>query len=246
MSTIEDMYDRIIWSADVEDWNALVDTLDAIEHPIWVKLDRLFVRRNGDSAFGWVERMGHKTFNDAKLIEIPSKLEALADIECRLTRPTMLNCMAGSLSNGNVGNNAQELDGLKRFADTCAKFGVASCGVTVLTSKTDKIAQREFGTTSGEQVLFYTKRLILAGCTDVVCSPQEAALIRAEFGDAIKLNTPGIRLPGNAADDQARIDTPGNAVANGVHRVVIGRPITNSDDPRATVEAIAADMLSAI
>ncbi|MCA9324499.1 orotidine 5'-phosphate decarboxylase [Candidatus Saccharibacteria bacterium] len=245
MPTIEDMCDRIIWSADVANLQTLAVVLDEISHPIWVKLDRLFTRQHGDEAFTMVRRMGHHTFNDAKLIEIPSKLEELAMVECTLTKPDMLNCMAGCVSNGNYDDLDRELDGLKRFADICNYRGVAPCAVTVLTSKTNSVVNDEFGCNSNNQVLYYVMQLIDAGFSDVVCSPLEAEMISQHFGGRIRMNTPGIRMPENAADDQARVDTPGNAVANGVHRVVIGRPITNSDDPRATVEAIAADMLSA-
>lgn len=72
--------------------------------------------------------------------------------------------------------------------------------------------------------------LLLAGFTDVVCSPLEAEAIRAEARfDNLQLNTPGVRLPGSSTHDQDRVATPAQAIANGVDRVVIGRDLTEGD-----------------
>lgn len=69
-----------------------------------------------------------------------------------------------------------------------------------------------------------------AGITDIVCSPREAEAIRkeSEFDD-MEINTPGVRLPGSSADDQARIDTPRGAISNGADRLVIGRDLTRGE-----------------
>ncbi len=72
----------------------------------------------------------------------------------------------------------------------------------------------------------------------VVCSAHEAAPLRAALGPAFALVTPGIRLPGAASDDQARVLTPAEAVRRGAHYLVIGRPVTQSADPVATLESI--------
>ena len=242
----QDTYERIIWSADVSDDAVLLDKLQRVEYPIRVKIDRLYVRRNGDAIFGAINAVGHQVFNDAKLIEIPSKLAELAEDEIKRTRPWMLNCMAGAISNS-VGRAKKraELDGLKQFAEICLENDVLPCAVTVLTSKTDIVARNEFGVSAEEQVLLYAHWLVAFGFTDMVCSPREAAAIRQEPRlSALNLNTPGVRMPGDVVGDQARVATPGQAIKDGVNRVVIGRPITNSDDPVATIEAIACDIES--
>lgn len=243
----EATYGRIIWSADVVNDAALIRKLNEINRPIRVKIDRLYVRRHGNRIFKAMARAGHEVFNDAKLIEIPSKLAELAEEEIRLTRPWMLNCMAGALSNGaSSAPTRAELDGLQQFAEICHANEVLPCAVTVLTSKQQDIVADEFnGRAAIEQVLFYAYRLAEFGFTDMVCSPQEAAAIRRMPDlNVLTLNTPGVRMPSDAVGDQARVATPGQAAKDGVARVVIGRPITNSDDPRAAVEAIAADIES--
>lgn len=241
----QDAYERIIWSADVSDDAVLLDRLHRIEYPIRVKIDRLYVRRHGDAIFDAIRDIGHEVFNDAKLIEIPSKLAELAEEEIKRTRPWMLNCMAGCVSNGvSKADKRGDLDGLKQFAEICLESSVLPCAVTVLTSKTEEIVYREFnGHDAIGQVIAYADWLQKFGFTDMVCSPQEAEAIRQHVSlNSLCLNTPGVRMPGDAVGDQARVATPGHAVLSGVDRVVIGRPITGSDDPIATIEAIAADI----
>jgi orotidine-5'-phosphate decarboxylase len=72
----------------------------------------------------------------------------------------------------------------------------------------------------------------------VVCSAQEAQAIRRATGPDFTLVTPGIRLESGSRDDQARVVTPREAVRLGADYLVIGRPITQSPDPAATLESI--------
>ena len=73
------------------------------------------------------------------------------------------------------------------------------------------------------------------GCDGVVCSAQEVAAIRAKNRAEFLTVTPGIRLPEDANDDQHRIFTPEQAQAVGVSHIVVGRPITRSQDPQAAL-----------
>jgi orotidine-5'-phosphate decarboxylase len=77
-----------------------------------------------------------------------------------------------------------------------------------------------------------------SGLDGVICSAQEAPLIRRECGRQFRLVTPGIRLPENAQDDQRRVTTPVAAIEAGADYLVIGRPITQSVDPAAVLDAI--------
>jgi len=76
------------------------------------------------------------------------------------------------------------------------------------------------------------------GLDGVVCSPQEAAALRRQFGKEFALVTPGIRPAEAAQDDQARIATPRQAIAAGSDYLVIGRPITRAPDPLAALRRI--------
>ncbi|WET42545.1 orotidine-5'-phosphate decarboxylase [Citrobacter enshiensis] len=80
------------------------------------------------------------------------------------------------------------------------------------------------------------------GLDGVVCSAQEAVRFKQAFGEAFKLVTPGIRPHGSDAGDQRRIMTPEQAMSAGVDYMVIGRPVTQSEDPAQTLKAINASL----
>ncbi len=80
------------------------------------------------------------------------------------------------------------------------------------------------------------------GMDGVVCSAQEAPLLRSAFGTDFLLVTPGIRPTGSEAADQTRILTPAQAMQAGSDYLVIGRPITQADDPVAALDAIAREI----
>ncbi len=80
------------------------------------------------------------------------------------------------------------------------------------------------------------------GLDGVVCSAQEAAMLRAACGPAFKLVTPGIRPAGTSAHDQARVMTPEAAIAAGADYLVIGRPITRRADPVRALRDINASL----
>ncbi|WP_087017878.1 orotidine-5'-phosphate decarboxylase [Thaumasiovibrio subtropicus] len=77
-----------------------------------------------------------------------------------------------------------------------------------------------------------------SGLDGVVCSAQESTLLKSTLGEEFKLITPGIRPAGSAAGDQRRVMTPVDAVAAGSDYLVIGRPITQAEDPAAVLKAI--------
>ena len=112
-------------------------------------------------------------------------------------------------------------------------------GVTVLTSL-DDAALAEMGIAEG--TMRHAARLAAltaaAGLDGVVCSPWEAAQVKAVQGARFLAVTPGIRLAAGDAHDQARIATPEAAVAGGADYLVIGRPITQAADPLAVLQQI--------
>lgn len=83
-----------------------------------------------------------------------------------------------------------------------------------------------------------------SGLDGVVCSAQEAADMKANFGSNFKLVTPGIRPAGSVQGDQRRIVTPVQAVKNGSDYLVIGRPITQAENPVEVLQRINAEIQS--
>ncbi len=102
-------------------------------------------------------------------------------------------------------------------------------GVTILTSLNSKLL-REIGYTKTlEQLVLKQAGLIKkSGCDGIVCSAQEAKLVKKKYKNLFVV-TPGIRLPGDSANDQSRIMTPNEAFKNKVSAIVMGRSITRGN-----------------
>lgn len=117
--------------------------------------------------------------------------------------------------------------------------------VTVLTSMSELALQKVGIQTPLQQHVLHLATLSKeAGLDGVVCSAQEAALLKADLGKDFCLVTPGIRPKNAAKDDQTRIVTPQDALALGAHYLVIGRPITQAENPLQALEAIHADCIA--
>jgi orotidine-5'-phosphate decarboxylase len=121
--------------------------------------------------------------------------------------------------------------------------GMRILGVTVLTSLTGQdLAEMGYGMGVEALVERRVRQCLDAGVDGVVASPHEAAMARAIAGPEFLVVTPGIRPAWAAADDQARLATPADTLANGASHLVVGRPITAAADPRAAAQRIAAEM----
>jgi orotidine-5'-phosphate decarboxylase len=116
-------------------------------------------------------------------------------------------------------------------------------GVTVLTSSTNEtLAETGIADKTSEQVLRLARLGVASGIDGLVASPHEARMLRAEFGDKIKIVTPGIRPSGSEPGDQKRFSTPRQAIEAGADYLVIGRPITEAADPKAAVASVVEEL----
>lgn len=115
--------------------------------------------------------------------------------------------------------------------------------VTVLTSLSDADLQ-ETGVSGNvlSQVLRLGALARAAGCGGLVASAQEARELRRELGDGFAIVTPGVRPAGADIGDQARVVTPGEAISGGASHLVVGRPITQAEDPARAARDILADI----
>lgn len=130
-----------------------------------------------------------------------------------------------------------------RAAVAARKSKMLLLGVTVLTSSNDAtLEETGVSPTTADQVLRLGRLGVANGIDGLVASPQEARMLRQEFGDRIKIVTPGIRPAGSETGDQKRIASPREAVEAGADYLVIGRPITGAPDPKAAVRSIVAEL----
>ncbi|MFD8561822.1 orotidine-5'-phosphate decarboxylase [Streptosporangium canum] len=170
---------------------------------------------------------GVQVFLDLKLHDIPNTVAGAAKAVARL-KPAILTVHA-------AGGPAMIQAAVEALPDT------QIAAVTVLTSLSDADLERiGVAGPSDDAVRRLAVMAVGAGAQALVCSPREVATVRAEVGPDITLITPGVRPVGAASQDQARVATPEQALADGADLLVIGRPITGSADPGAAAAGIAA------
>jgi orotidine-5'-phosphate decarboxylase len=168
-------------------------------------------------------------FLDLKLHDIPATVAGAASAVARL-RPALLTVHAAA-------GPAAIKAAVQAVPDT------RIVAVTVLTSLSDADLDRiGIAGPVGDAVRRLAALSVEAGARGLVCSPQEVAAVRGEVGSDITLITPGVRLAGADAHDQARVATPEQALRAGADLLVIGRPITGAADPGAAAAAIAATL----
>jgi orotidine-5'-phosphate decarboxylase len=223
--------------ASAADALAMVDRLDGLCSFYKIGLE-LFVAE-GPSIIGAVRERGRgaEIFLDLKLHDIPN---------------TVRNAVARAAGHGarlvtvhTCGGRAM----LDTAQEAAAAGGCALLGVTVLTSL-DAVALAEIwgrrGAASpvdvGAEVLRLSGIASAAGLHGVVCSGQEAGAVRDHFAGRLATLVPGVRLPGDGANDQARIVAPRDAAAAGAAYVVLGRTVTAAADPRDAMARVLSEL----
>ena len=119
--------------------------------------------------------------------------------------------------------------------------------VTVLTSMDDAdLAQAGYEQTASSLVATRSADARKAGMDGIVCSPREAAAVRAAIGPDMTIVTPGVRPQGFASGDQKRVMGPREAIQAGADYIVVGRPVSASADPAASARGIVAEIGAAL
>ena len=196
-----------------------------------LKVGKELFTRGGPQVVSTFVQMGFDVFLDMKYHDIPNTVAgactAAADIGV-----WMMNVHA--LGGGDMMDAA--VDALDEFPADQRPLLVA---VTILTSM-DERELHSVGLHGSIEKNVQHLAWSAAGskCDGVVCSAHEAELLRETRGPEFTLVTPGIRLPDDNANDQSRIMTPAKAIKAGADYLVIGRTITQSDDPIRTLQNI--------
>ncbi|GLW12123.1 orotidine 5'-phosphate decarboxylase [Microtetraspora sp. NBRC 13810] len=204
-------------------WAALVTP-----HVSTVKVGlELYLRYGPDVIASVRGASGVQVFLDLKLHDIPNTVAGAAKAVGRL-RPALLTVHA-------AGGAAM----IRAAAEAAPNTRIAA--VTVLTSLSEAdLVKVGLTGPAHDAVRRLAVLAVGAGARALVCSPREVAAVRAEVGSEITLITPGVRPAGADSQDQARVATPEQALADGADLLVIGRPITASADPGAAAATIAA------
>jgi orotidine-5'-phosphate decarboxylase len=175
------------------------------------------------AAVNFAHEFDAQIFCDTKFKDIPETVKKSARAITR-HQPEFFNIMADN----NIAALQAAVEGMKAAQREYRLARVPILlGVTVLTSLSNEETMSIYGGDSGTKVQQFAETAARAGLDGVVCSAQEAAMLRANpITQDLLLVTPGIRPAWAASGDQSRITTPAQAIANGADYLVIGRPIT--------------------
>jgi orotidine-5'-phosphate decarboxylase len=172
---------------------------------------------------------GKRVFFDLKLLDIDNTVEKGVAAIAR-TGATMLTVHAYPKA-------------MRAAAKAAAGSGLTVLGVTVLTSMDDSdVREAGYERDTAGLVQLRAGQAKAAGIGGIVCSPQEASMVRAIVGPEMAIVTPGIRPAGAALGDQKRAMGPREALDAGASHLVVGRPITAAPDPRVAAIDVLAEM----
>jgi orotidine-5'-phosphate decarboxylase len=223
--------DRIIVALDVATRKEAFDLVTKLYPDVgFFKIGLQFYTVDGLGLVRGIPHLGPKVFLDLKLHDIPNTVakavEAAGEVGVK-----MLTIHLGGGSE------------MIRAAVKARSEDMLILGVTVLTSSTEETL-REIGVSDviNDHVLRLARLGVAAGIDGVVASPHEAGALRTEFGDKIKIVTPGIRPSWSEPGDQKRFATPREAIDAGADYLVIGRPITGAPDPKDALKRLLKEM----
>jgi len=211
-----------------------------------VKVGKELFTRAGPQVVSDLHAMGFEVFLDLKFHDIPNTVAGAVRAASELG-VWMVNVHA---------SGGERMMAAARDAVTQTGSETLLIAVTVLTSMDDaELASVGISTTASQQVVSLATLTAKAGLDGVVCSPHEVPEIKqAVSSQAVSsLNakfltvTPGVRPTAlNGADDQRRTMTPVDAIRNGSDYLVIGRPITQAENPNSTLTQIIEDTAVAV
>ena len=224
---------RVIIPLDVQtldDAMGLVDSLG--EAADFYKVGLELFTAEGSAAVQALKQRNKRVFLDLKLHDIPSTV-ARAVARARVLEVDLLTLHA---TGGRL---------MMEAAAQAAENDLTLLGVTVLTSMTSSDMEHSWGRevdSIEEEVVRLATLVRDSGVGGVVASVREAAPVKKALGSDLVVVTPGIRFAGGDAHDQARVSTPGAAVAAGADYLVIGRSVTQAPDPSEALRRVHEEM----
>jgi len=228
MKNIDNPSEKIIIALDGMDKNNVFNLLEKIPEIIWVKVGLELFVSEGPDVLSMLRDEGKKIFLDLKFHDIPTTVARA--------------CFAASQTGAEF-ISLHTCAGTKalKMANESAHEGAAKVnlkppkllGITILTSWTrESLASDLLINESIDQRVNHLAEIAsksgLGGC---VCSPREVQFLREVYPKTFELVTPGIRSLGSDINDQSRISDASEAIKMGASKLVIGRAITQSNDP---------------
>lgn len=231
--------DRVIVPLDVPSEQAAISLIDSLPQVTFWKVGLELFVSSGPAILTALKEREKRIFLDLKIHDIPNTMAGA----CRAAGGYGVDLLTVHAAAGAIALKA---------AQSAAAEGAAAAGlsapriiaVTLLTSIADKMLASELGVPAS--VADYTQQMALlakdSGLGGAVCSPQEATDLRHVCGDDFYLVCPGVRPTWAQKGDQQRAMTPAEALKAGANYLVIGRPITQAEDPAAAFARICEEM----
>lgn len=210
------------------DFNSAEKTFEFLdkftEEKPFVKIGMELYYAEGPSIVREIKRRGHKIFLDLKLHDIPNTVKKSMAV-LRNLDVDMTNLHAA----GTIDMMKAAKEGLTR-EDGTRPILIA---VTQLTSTSEERMQKELliNATINDTIVKYAENAKEAGLDGVVCSPLEAGMVKENCGKEFITVTPGVRFADGEVGDQVRVTTPEKAKEIGSDYIVVGRPVTQAEDP---------------
>ena len=194
-----------------------------------IKLGLEFFDTYGPDGIRNLQKLKIPIFLDLKIHDIPQTVKKTIDTLSSL-KPDILNVHA-------LGGKKMMQFALESLLNNSPNTQLVA--VTILTSlDDDDLQMMDMNISTKNLVSSLAKLTKETGLSGVVCSSEEIKLVREVCGKNFKIIVPGIRPEGSDKNDQKRIMTPKEAISLGADHLVIGRPITESKDPRKTTKEI--------
>jgi len=236
-SVCKESRNRIIVALDVDGREQALSLVSQLSGRVGLfKIGSQLFTSEGPEFVREIVCQGEKVFLDLKFHDIPNTVTKAVLAAAGLGVSMLTLHTGGGLKMMSAAANA-----LKQMRGAAERPQLL--GVTVLTSLAEEdLVQVGVSAGVAPQVARLAKLAEEAGLDGVVASPSELSLLRGQLGSAMKIVTPGIRPAGSEVNDQSRIATPAAALQAGADYLVIGRPITASSDPAASLEKILSEL----
>jgi len=220
--------EKIILALDGLNNNEIIDFLKQCPQIRWVKVGLELFCKEGPEVIKILKKMGKKIFLDLKLYDIPNTMYATSYQISKLG-VDMLSLHASAGSTALKISKKASLEGSSENNLNPPTL----LGVTVLTSFSSEDLKNDFNIQTSieknvERLAALSFKSGLDGC---VCSPMELKTLRLTYNNNFQLITPGIRLEETTRHDQKRVMSPKKALLSGASKLVIGRTITQSENP---------------
>lgn len=202
----------------------------------FVKIGMELFYAEGPSIVREIKKRGHKIFLDLKLHDIPNTVKKSMSVLSNLD-VDMTNLHAA----GTIDMMKAAIEGLTK-PDGTRPILIA---VTQLTSTSEERMQNELliNASINDTIVKYAENAKIAGLDGVVCSPLEAGMVKDACGKEFYTVTPGVRFADGEVGDQVRVTTPEKAKEIGSDYIVVGRPITQADDPVAAYRRCVSEFV---